>query len=78
MKSTKVQNSRRITAVSFVLCQCACAEIGHAYVCTRVVFSQKLYACALFIIDGLGSRNVVLDDAGFSNPNSVFFCEINT
>ena len=31
MKSTKVQNPRRITAVSCVLCQCACAEIGHAY-----------------------------------------------
>ena len=32
----------------------------------------KLYACALFIIDEVGSRNMVLDDAGFSIPNGVF------
>ena len=34
------------------------------------------YACALFIIDGLGHvRNVVLDDAGFSIPNGVFLAK---
>ena len=51
MKSTKVQNPRcilhilrSIYANARALCvHCACAGFG-----------QKLYACALFIIDGLG------------------------
>ena len=34
-------------------------------------FGQKLYACALFIILWVGSRNLVLDDAGFSIPNGI-------
>ena len=43
MKSTKVQNPRRILHTMAMRVHRACAGFG-----------QKLYACALFIIDGLG------------------------
>ena len=46
MKSTKVQNPWRILHIL-----CSMPMRGHR-ACTG--FSQKLYACALFIIDGLG------------------------
>ena len=60
MKSTKVKTLCAYCHILRILCQCACAEIGH--VASRVAcargrragISQKLYACALFIIDGLG------------------------
>ena len=54
MKSTKVQNPRRILHIlSFMPMRVhrACAGFG-----------QKLYACALFIIDGLGHAQRVFDE----------------
>ena len=43
MESTKVQNPRRILHILRSMPMHVCAGLG-----------QKLYACALFIIDGLG------------------------
>ena len=67
IKSTKVQNPRRILHILRSMpmrVHRACAGFG-----------QKLYACALFIIDGAGSRNVVLEDAGFSIRNGAFLAK---
>ena len=71
MKSTKVQNPRRILHILRSMpmrVHRACAGLG-----------QKLYACALFIIDGLGhatwSSKAVLEGAGFSTRNGAFLAK---
>ena len=80
MKGTKVQNPRRILHILRSMpmrVRRACAG-----------FSQKLYACALIhglgsgnvVLEdagfhGLGSRNVVLEDAGFSIRNGAFLAK---
>ena len=74
MKSTKVQIPRRIR--SCVLCQCACAEIGHAGLHGarppppgREGVGNKIYACALFII---GHATWPSTMSVFLIPNGVF------
>ena len=50
MKSTKVQNPRRILHILRSMPM----RVHRASRRVRGGFGQKLYACALFIIDGLG------------------------
>ena len=55
MKSTKVQNPRRVESCE--LCQCACAEIGHASRC-----SCNAWCCQLK--QGPAARLNVVDNRG--------------
>ena len=81
MKSTKVQNPRRILphahcVQSCELCQCACAEIGHALHC-----SCNAWCCQFSLQQGLvwAGLNAVDDHwAGWVFPCSPASITVNT